>query len=99
MHVSQSCTPYQTGLRLKKRETNSMNETAQEYIQRITAHVEGKQPLAVQAATAKKLERLIEGAPTSEFRKRPTADKWSANEIVAHLADAEIVIGFRMRLI
>jgi hypothetical protein len=76
-----------------------MNETAQQYSQRITAHVEGKQPLAVQAATAKKLEQLVKGVPASQLRKRPAADKWSASEIVAHLADAEIVIAFRMRLI
>jgi len=76
-----------------------MNERAQQYIQRITAHVEGKQPLAVQAATARTLERLIKGVPTSTLRKRPAADKWSVGEIVAHLADAELVIGFRMRLI
>jgi DinB family protein len=76
-----------------------MNETAQQYTQRITGHVEGKQPLAVQAATAKKLERLIKGVPTSKLRKRPGADKWSVSEILAHLGDAEIVIGFRMRLI
>ena len=75
-----------------------MNETAQQYIQRITALVEGK-PLAVQAATAKKLERLIKGVPASKLRKRPAADKWSVSEIVAHLGDAEIVIGFRMRII
>lgn len=76
-----------------------MNETAQQYIQRITTHVGEKQPLAVQAATAKKLERLIKGVPTSKLCKRPAADKWSVSEIVAHLDDAEIVIGFRMRLI
>src|SRR6267378_6359314 len=76
-----------------------MNETAQKYTQRIIAHVEGKQPLVVQAATPEELERLIEGMPESELRKRPSADKWSVNEIVAHLDDAEIVIGFRMRLI
>jgi len=76
-----------------------MNETAQQYTQRIIAYVEGKQPLAVQAATAEKLERLIEGVSTSELRKRPAADKWSVNEIVAHLADAEIVTGFRLRFI
>lgn len=76
-----------------------MNERAQQYIQRITAHVEGKQPLAVQAATARTLQRLIKGVPTSALRKRPAADKWSVGEIVAHLADAELVIGFRMRLI
>ena len=76
-----------------------MNETAQQYIQRITARVEGKQPLTVQAATPKRLARLIKGVPASRLRKRPSADTWSANEILAHLADAEIVIAFRMRLI
>src|SRR5580704_14028297 len=76
-----------------------MNETAQQYIQRITAHVEGKQPLAVLAATAKKLERLIKGVPSGKLRKRPAADKWSIGEIMAHLADAEIVIGFRLRMV
>ena len=76
-----------------------MNETAQQYTQRILGYVEGKQPLEVQGATAEKLERLIEGVPTKELRKRPAADKWSVSEIVAHLGDAEIVTGFRMRLI
>jgi hypothetical protein len=76
-----------------------MKETARQYIQRMTANVEGKEPLAVQAATAKKLQRLFKGVPTSRLRKRPAADKWSPGEIVAHLGDAEIVIGFRMRLI
>jgi hypothetical protein len=76
-----------------------MKETVQQYIQRINSFAEGKQPLAVQAATAKKLERLIKGLPTSKLRKRPAPGKWSVSEIVAHLADAEIVGGFRMRLI
>jgi hypothetical protein len=76
-----------------------MKETAQEYTQRIVAHTEGKKPLAVQAATAKRLERLIKGVPTSKLRKRPAPDKWSVGEILAHLAEAEIVGGFRMRLI
>ena len=76
-----------------------MNETAEQYIRRITAFVEGKRPLAVQAATAKKLERLMRGVSPSRLRKRPAADKWSASEILAHLADAEIVTAFRMRVI
>jgi hypothetical protein len=76
-----------------------MNETAQQYVQRITAHVEGRQPLAVQAATANRLERLIKGVPTSKLRKRPAAGKWSASEIVAHLSDAEVVTAFRLRTI
>jgi hypothetical protein len=76
-----------------------MNETVQQYIHRITEYVEGKEPLAVQRATATKLARLIDGIPLGKLRKRPAADKWSVSEILAHLADAEIVGGFRMRLI
>lgn len=76
-----------------------MKETPQEYTQRIMANMEGKKPLGVQAATAKRLERMIKGVPTSKLRKRPAADKWSVSEILAHLAEAEIVGGFRMRLI
>jgi DinB family protein len=76
-----------------------MNETAQQYIQRITAHVEGRQPLTVLATTADALERLIEGVPASVLRKRPATDRWSVSEIVAHLGDAELVIGFRIRFI
>ena len=76
-----------------------MKETPQQYTKRIVGIMEGKQPLAVQAATAKKLERLIKGVPTSKLRKRPAPDKWSVSEILAHLAETEIVGGFRMRLI
>jgi len=76
-----------------------MKETPQQYIQRITGFTEGKQPLAVQAATPKRLERLIKGIPTSKLRKRPAPDNWSVNEILAHMADTEIAGGFRVRLI
>jgi len=76
-----------------------MNETPQQYTQRIVGNVAGKQPLTVQAATAKKLARLIKGISVSKLRKRPLPDKWSVNEILAHLADTEIVASFRLRLI
>lgn len=76
-----------------------MKETPQEYIKRITSQVEGQKPLEVQAVTAGKLQRLLEGAPTAQLTKPPAPDKWSVNEIVAHLADTEIVAGFRMRMI
>src|SRR5262245_19402878 len=76
-----------------------MTETPQQYTHRILGYVEGRQPLAVQATTASKLARLIKGVSTARLRKRPAPDKWSVSEIVAHLADGEIVGGFRLRLI
>jgi hypothetical protein len=74
-------------------------ETAQQYTQRILANVQGQDPIKVQATTNKKLNRLIEGVTASKLRKRPAPDKWSVAEILAHLADVEIVIGWRMRSI
>jgi len=74
-----------------------VSETAQQYTQRILANAQGQDPIKVQSATNKKIARLIKGVPTARLRKRPAPDKWSVAEIVAHLADVEIVIGWRMR--
>src|SRR5437879_8969570 len=76
-----------------------MKETPQEYVQRILTYVSGKDQLKIQAQTAKELERLIEGASASRLRKRPGPGKWSVAEILAHLADTEIVGSWRIRAI
>jgi len=76
-----------------------MKETPQQYTQRILSYIEGKEPLAVQTVTAERLAQLIEGVSTSELRRRSAPDKWSVSEIIAHLADGEIVGGFRVRFI
>jgi len=76
-----------------------LSETPQEYTQRMLRQSGGKDPLKVQAATAAKLGRLIHRAPAAKLRKRPAPGKWSAAEILAHLADCEIVTGWRMRQI
>jgi hypothetical protein len=76
-----------------------MRETPQEYIQRIMGILGGQKPLKIQAETPKKLGRLIQRAPSAKLRKRPAPGKWSAGEILAHLADCEIVTGWRMRQI
>lgn len=76
-----------------------MNETPQEYIQRMLGHVEGQDALKVQAGTAKKLEKLVKGVSPAKLRKRPAPEKWSVVEIVAHLADTEIAGSWRIRSI
>jgi len=76
-----------------------MAETPQQYQQRMLGHVGGQAPLKVQAATAGRLEKLVRGATRARLAKRPAPGKWSVNEILAHLAEAEIVVGYRMRAI
>jgi hypothetical protein len=76
-----------------------VKETVQQYTNRLAGYLNGKEPLRVQAATAKTLERLIDGVSPAKLRKRPLPDKWSVSEILAHLSETEMVGGFRMRMI
>lgn len=76
-----------------------MQETFQEYKKRILGYVVNQDPLRIQAASAKKLEKLIRGVPRARLLKRPAPGKWSVAEILAHLAESEMVAGYRTRLI
>ena len=76
-----------------------MQETPQQYTQRILGYSEGKQPLRVQQATARKLSALTRRLNKKQLTRRPAPGKWSIAEILAHLADAELVGGWRLRLI
>jgi hypothetical protein len=74
-----------------------MAETIQQYMQRLLSNTEGQDPIKIQSGTNKQLARLIKGVPTAKLRKKPAPNKWSVAEILAHLADVEIVTGWRIR--
>jgi hypothetical protein len=74
-------------------------ETPPQYLQRILSNIEGKDPLEVLGATAGRLRAFVRDSPPHVLRRRPAPDKWSPVEIIAHLADVEIVMSWRMRSI
>ena len=74
-----------------------MPETAEQYISRILGYVQGQDAIKVQRSTAAKLRKAIMGLTPSQLKWRPEPTKWSISEIIAHLADAEIVASWRMR--
>lgn len=76
-----------------------MPETAEQYRNRMYSHIDGKDPLKLQAAAPARLAKLLRGVSPSRARKRPAPDKWSIAEIVAHIADTELVGGYRIRAI
>ncbi len=76
-----------------------MSETAQEYTARMLGLSAGKDPRAVQAATPSKLRRVVVGTPRRLLTRSPAHGKWSIAQIVAHLADTEVVFAYRMRMI
>ena len=76
-----------------------MQETADQYRQRILSYLKGDDPLKLQAAAPAKLAKLLKTVSPAGARKRPAPGRWSVAEIVAHIADTELVGGYRIRLI
>ena len=70
---------------------------AEEYLSRIQSYAKEKDPLAMQAGTTALLAELIEGILDEALRRKPAPGKWSVAEILAHLADDEIVTFWRYR--
>ena len=76
-----------------------MPETVQQYITRILSFAEGRDPTEVLRTTGSRLRELVASTPAERWTRRPEADRWSAGEVLAHLADVEIVTGWRLRSI
>jgi hypothetical protein len=76
-----------------------MIETPQQYIQRMLGNVEGKDPLRIHRETPQKLQKLLARLHKKRAARRPEPGKWSIAEILAHLADAELVLSWRLRQI
>ncbi len=74
-----------------------MTETPQQYTERILGYLEGRDPVALLAATPGRIAGLVKGVPRARLDRRPRPGAWSITEILAHLADTEIVQGFRLR--
>jgi len=76
-----------------------MQETADEYRRRIFSYLGESDPVKLLATAPAKLAKLLKGVTPAKARKRPEPGKWSIAEIVAHVADTEIVGGYRMRAV
>lgn len=74
-----------------------MEETIPQYSARIASYIEGKDPLVIQRQSPETLARLIEGVPKEMLIRPRPPGKWSVGEILAHLAEAEIVSTWRYR--
>jgi hypothetical protein len=61
------------------------------------AHLEGRDPFAVIAETPQELAGIIRSLSPQTLDTAPAPGKWSIRQILAHLADCEVVFGFRFR--
>jgi hypothetical protein len=79
--------------------SRTMQETVEQYRKRMYDFAQGRDPLKLQAAAPARLAKLLKGVSPAKARKRPAPDKWSISEIVAHIADTELVGGYRIRAV
>lgn len=77
----------------------NQNETAAHYIERILGNVGEQDPWQVLATTAGRLSDLTAGRSRADLAHSPGPSRWSVVQILAHLADAEVVAGWRLRSI
>jgi hypothetical protein len=81
------------------REDTLVPETSEQYVNRMYTYIEGKDPRKLMDAAPARLAKLLKGVTPAKGRKRPAPGKWSISEIVAHIADTELVIGYRLRAV
>ena len=59
--------------------------------------LDGRRPEAILGATAGAIDRLLSAMSAEKVNTPPAKGKWSPAQIVAHLADCELVFAFRLR--
>jgi uncharacterized damage-inducible protein DinB len=74
-----------------------MRETFSQYKTRLQGYVGGDEPGDILRQTLSALPKLIARRPAELLAQRPKPEKWSIAEIMAHMADVEVVFGYRIR--
>lgn len=68
-----------------------------DYIDALLGFLGDREPLEVFEETPAMLKAAVAGLDDETLRRQPAPEKWSVLEIVQHLADAELTLGFRYR--
>ncbi len=69
------------------------------YRAKLNGLLNGRDPIEIMTSTADVVQEIINQHSIEQLRAKPDEGKWTPNEIIGHLLDAEWVIGFRIRLV
>jgi uncharacterized damage-inducible protein DinB len=69
------------------------------YVSAVLGLLGNQDPITVLRDTPAALRRAIDGVPLAKLRQAETSGKWSINQVLQHLADSDLVWGWRVRLI
>ena len=74
-------------------------EHAHAYVAAILDLLGDQDPLTVLRATPAALQQVIDATPAETLTRPEAPGKWSMREVLAHLADSDVVWAWRLRLI
>lgn len=69
------------------------------YVSAILELLGSQDPMSVLRETPSALGRAIDGLPPAKLKQPETKGKWSIAQVLQHLADSDLVWGWRVRLI
>ena len=72
-------------------------ENVNTYSEHMLNLLNGQEPIPVMEETTVKLEMFLLQMTQADFDRSNAKGKWSARQILAHLADVELIYGYRFR--
>lgn len=69
------------------------------YVRSILALLGDRDPLEVLPRLAGTLRDLVKGLSPAQLQRPEAPGKWSMRDVIAHLADSEVVLGWRLRVV
>jgi uncharacterized damage-inducible protein DinB len=74
-------------------------QQAREYTAAVLELLGSKEPMNVLRSTPEAVRNAVDGLTERELSQPEAADKWSIRQVVRHLADSDLVWGYRVRLV
>src|SRR5215204_5544916 len=78
---------------------SSAREEAAGYTAAVLGLLADRDPLEVLRTSAHVINQMIENVDESVLSKPELPGKWSVRQVIAHLADSELIVGWRVRMI
>ncbi|MCZ6765809.1 MAG: DinB family protein [bacterium] len=80
-------------------QASGASEEAEAYITAVLQLLGERDPLTVLRSTAADLRRAVSDRKPDELRRPEGVGKWSALQVIQHLADSDLVWAYRIRLV
>jgi DinB superfamily len=79
--------------------SSSTPKEIETYVEGLLNLLGNQDPVGVLSGTPEALKRFLEVVPESVLAKSEAPGKWSIRDVIQHLADSELVGGFRLRMV